>query len=187
MIRPLEIAENVWLGLVQPEAPATGHGPRRWPLERAAARRALGQARRAWGDSRGAAPAVSCSHSEGAGAALLGPAGSWIGVDVVRTSRITRCHARAILSAAEWKALAPHARLRPALAWGLKEAAAKATHTPGRVFPWRLRIRRGGASGIRVEVIGEAPRTLEAGWLERSPFLYAWVVETPNQAQRASR
>ncbi|UCC73828.1 MAG: hypothetical protein JSV86_04510 [Gemmatimonadota bacterium] len=43
---------------------------------------------------------------------------------------MSRRHAEAILESSEWRALSTWLRIRPALGWALKEAAAKATREP---------------------------------------------------------
>jgi hypothetical protein len=117
--------------------------------------------------------AVSRSHTQGRGAALVAPTGVRLGVDLVLPDRVSERHATAILCRAEWEALASEGALRPALAWGLKEAAAKATGEPARDFPGGVRIER-GAVGI---VVRGAGRCLTAGWLRLGGVLCIWVRE----------
>jgi hypothetical protein len=96
-------------------------------------------------------------------AAVVAPAGIPVGVDLVEVARVGRRHADAILSGEEWAALAPYATVRPALAWALKEAAAKAWGDPSGCFPLGLRI-TGGAGGLSVEVLGSGTPGFTAGW-----------------------
>lgn len=180
----VSVGIGVWLGIVEPDEPVTGRGPARYRLERAASRRALALARRALPVP---ARAVSLSHSEGAGAALLSATRRRVGVDVARGSRIEARHARAILSAEEWRLVGGYSRAGAALAWCLKEAAAKATGVPAEVFPDLLRLRFLPRGGLGVTALGPRPLDLEAGWLERPPFLFGWVLSVGPQSKRASR
>jgi hypothetical protein len=142
--------------------------------DRAAAGRAWSVALAASGLSPGHAGG-SRAHTEGAGAALVGPTGTVLGVDLVSPSRVTSRHARAILDQHEWEALPVPLALRGALGWGLKEAAAKALGNPVRHFPAGLTITR---AGNRVEVIARAePRFRMAGhWREIGSLLCVWVI-----------
>jgi hypothetical protein len=86
-------------------------------------------------------------------------------VDLVAPSRI------------EWDALPRNCPDRPALAWGLKEAAAKAFGAPGRRFPAGLRIVR-GTCGIEVIANQEARSSLVGQWERIGPLLCVWVLGT---------
>jgi phosphopantetheinyl transferase (holo-ACP synthase) len=63
---------------------------------------------------------------------------------------------------------------RPALAWALKEAAAKACGGPSPCFPLGLRI-TATARGLFVEVLGSGTPGFTSGWGLLDEFLYAWV------------
>jgi phosphopantetheinyl transferase (holo-ACP synthase) len=119
--------------------------------------------------------AGSRAHTEGAGAALIGPTGTLLGVDLVSTFRVTPRHARAILDRQEWEALPVPLAIRAALGWGLKEAAAKALGNPARYFPAGLTIT---SSANRVEVIArDEPHARMAGhWREIGSLLCVWVI-----------
>jgi phosphopantetheinyl transferase (holo-ACP synthase) len=119
--------------------------------------------------------AGSRAHTEGAGAALVGPEGTVLGVDLLSTSRVTPRHAQAILDPHEWEALPVPLAIRGALGWGLKEAAAKALGNPVRHFPAGLTITR---AGNRVEVVArDEPRFRMAGhWREIDSLLCVWVI-----------
>lgn len=121
--------------------------------------------------------AVSRSHTRGMGAALVSPAGPRLGVDLVVITRVTERHAAAILSPPEWEVLAPLGGLRPAVAWGLKEAAAKGTGAPGYCFPDGVRI-AGGPGGLEVRAMGIR---FTAGWLQLGAMLCVWVRESPRR------
>jgi phosphopantetheinyl transferase (holo-ACP synthase) len=98
-----------------------------------------------------------------------------LGVDLVAVQRITLRHARAILDLREWNALPVGSGMRPALAWGLKEAAAKAMGDPGRCFPAGLRITR---TSLGLGVIGrEDPGSVVfAHWERMGHLLCVWVL-----------
>jgi phosphopantetheinyl transferase (holo-ACP synthase) len=118
--------------------------------------------------------AASRSHTRGVAAAVAAPAGVRVGVDLVPVDRVDRRHAEAILSGEEWETLAPFAAVRPALAWAVKEAAAKATGEPQRCFPGGLRI-VAGAHGLPLAVIESRGMEFAAEWGLMDEFLYAWV------------
>ena len=142
--------------------------------DRGAADRAWRLALQATGLSPGNA-AGSRAHTEGAGAALVGPEGTVLGVDLVSTSRVTPRHAQAILDPHEWEALPVPLAIRGALGWGLKEAAAKALGNPVRHFPAGLTIT---CTANRVEVIArDEPQLRMAGhWQEIGSLLCVWVL-----------
>jgi hypothetical protein len=95
-------------------------------------------------------------------------------VDLVAADRVGSRHAEAILSGEEWEALAPYAEVRPALAWALKEAAAKAAGDPLGCFPHGLRI-AADAGGLHLTAIEFGALEFAAGWGLFEGFLYAWV------------
>jgi 4'-phosphopantetheinyl transferase EntD len=168
------VAPEVWLGLAE-RAPETAATERRsgWAADREAAARAVAAVLQASGLPRGAC-ATSRSHTRGLAVAVAAPAGVRVGVDLVEVARVGRRHAEAILSGEEWGALAPYAAVRPALAWALKEAAAKAWGDPSRCFPSGLRI-TATAGGLGVEVLGSGMPGFTSGWGLLDGYLYAWV------------
>lgn len=174
MTSAVAVAEGLWLGSHQPPRPRLRREPMQRIRDRSAARRALDVALKASGFQQRLA-AVSLSHTEGVGAALVGSRGRLVGVDVVRIARLRRRHADAILHPGEWRALGGHGSLSPALAWGLKEAAAKAVGAPELYFPTRLRIVACAAGRALVLALGAPPLWLAGGWLRRGRFLYVWV------------
>jgi 4'-phosphopantetheinyl transferase EntD len=168
-----EVADGVWLGRFYPVRPRRVAAATRHSTDRAAARRALLAIRSAevCGFAGGA---CSFSHTEGVGAALLGARGRRLGVDVVRIERVNARHAAAVLSPGEWIGRRVAPRLRPALAWAVKEAAAKATGDPLSFFPCGLRV----AADDRVVVVAVGdPLDLElsGGWDADGDYLWAWV------------
>jgi hypothetical protein len=145
---------------------------------RAADREAADRAWRVALESSGLSPANAAgsrAHTEGAGAALVGPERTVLGVDLVRPSRVTRRHAQEILNPGEWEALPVPPAIRGALGWGLKEAAAKAMGNAVRHFPAGLRITR---TWNRVEVIArDEPHARMTGcWREIGSLLCVWVI-----------
>ena len=142
--------------------------------DRAAAGRAWSVALQASGLSPANA-AGSRAHTEGAGAALVGPEGTVLGVDLVSPSRVTPRHARAILDRHEWEALPVPLEIRGALGWGLKEAAAKALGDPVRRFPAGLAIE---CAGNRVEVVAqdEPHSRMDGKWQKIGSLLCVWVL-----------
>ena len=94
---------------------------------------------------------------------------------MVRVSRVGPRHARAILDEEEWEALGRFGASRCALAWALKEAAAKATRTPAEYFPSRLRIVAHPANGVEVCALAPREFRLRAGWRPAGEYLLAWV------------
>ena len=149
-------------------------GRERRAADRAAAERAWTVALQATG-LRPDNAAGSRAHTVGAGAALVGPAGTVLGVDLVSPTRVTPRHARAILDPEEWEALPVPLRIRGALGWGLKEAAGKALGNPVRLFPAGLTITCGGN---RVQVVARVePHSRMAGhWKEIGSLLCVWVI-----------
>jgi hypothetical protein len=178
------VARDVWLGFAPCAREAAPVAPeRRWLADREAADRAVALVLKASGLGRDTC-ATSRSHTRGLGAAVAAPAGVAVGVDLVEVARVGRRHADAILSGEEWGALAPWSAVRPALAWALKEAAAKATGEPMRCFPLGLRI-AAGDGGITVEVVGSGSPRFTTGWGLLGGFLYAWVRGIAGARRRA--
>lgn len=175
MILTRRIAPGVWLAVDAAETPPP-RGAARGEADRAAARRAWGIALDAAGLAEGNA-AGSRSHTAGSGAAVIGPVGTVLGVDLVVPGRITTRHAGEILDRDEWDALEGNVS-RPALGWGLKEAAAKAFGAPGRRFPTGVGIAR-GPDGLEV-VDRERPQSRLSGhWEELGSLLCVWVLTLP--------
>jgi len=171
-----EVAPDVWLGLAPCMRAAAGDVPGdRWRADRAAADRAVAAAVAASGFSRGDC-ATSRSHTCGAAAAIVAPFGIMIGVDLVAVERVRLRHARVVLSGRERGTLARYGSVYPALAWAVKEAAAKAAGDPFRHFPRGLTIEE-DASGLVVRAAGRGRTTFEAGWEVIGRFLCAWVYE----------
>ena len=104
-----------------------------------------------------------------AGGVGLSPGRRHVAVD-----RVAPRDAEAILSGEEWNALAPFADVRPALAWALKEAAAKAVGDPLGCFLHGLRIAV-DARGLSLTAIEFGALECAAGWGRFDGFLYAWV------------
>jgi len=164
------VAPDLWVGLAHGE-PAPPSSPRlRLLVDQRAAASAERVARRAAG--LGVTDCtISRSHTQGVGAAAVGLAGSRIGVDLVTVHRVTVRHAASILCPAEWAALKSESAIRPALAWAIKEAAAKATGDPHRYFPDGLLIER-GPGGISVWA---AELRFLVGWRRFGSLLCVWV------------
>jgi hypothetical protein len=97
-------------------------------------------------------------------------------VDLVALDRIGHRHAEVVVDGAEWEALAGQGTIRAALAWALKEAAAKATGAPSRCFPRGLRIARWGP-GLQVRRTERPRQVFAAGWTRWKGYLCAWVWE----------
>ena len=185
------MAPDVWLAFARCARDTSRIAPEhRWAADREAADGAVATVLETSGLAR-AACVLSRSHSRGLAAAVAAPAGVAVGVDLIGLSRVGRRHADAILTGEEWGALAPWAAVRPALAWAIKEAAAKASGDPGRFFPEGLRIKAAGA-WVGVEVLGSGSPTFTTGWGLLDGFLYAWVrgggglVEGPSRAARSA-
>lgn len=174
MIVTRPVADAVWLAVCCAPVGVRLRGRELRLADRAAARRAwdiaLGSAGLSPTDAVG-----SCAHTEGAGAALVGPKGTVLGVDLVSVGRITPRHARAILDRQEWEALPGPLGSRAALGWSLKEAAAKALGSPVRRFPAGLRITN-TPNGL--EVIGrhEPCSSMAGHWQEVGSLLCVWVL-----------
>lgn len=104
----------------------------------------------------------------------MAPEEAELGVDLVPIDRVGERHAAGIVTPAEWAALERYAAIRPALAWALKEAAAKATGEPLRHFPDLLRIELESCSLV-VRVVAEPEVCFVADWVRYGQLLCAWV------------
>jgi phosphopantetheinyl transferase (holo-ACP synthase) len=125
----------------------------------------------------------SISHTGGRGAALVGPLDDLLGIDLVPLARVSARHAFAILSPEEWQAIGRYgAALQPALAWALKEAAAKATSMPARWFPDGLRIEWSASGRLVVTVAANPKVTFDADWRVDGQLLCTWVVRRRTHA-----
>jgi len=177
----LRLADDIALAVCCRGAGVQPRGRELRVADRAAAERAWGLALQATGLFPDNA-AGSRAHTEGAGAALVGAAGTVLGVDLVRPSRVIPRHAQAILDSHEWDALPVRPALRGALGWGLKEAAAKALGNPVRHFPAGVTIM---GRGNRVEVIArDEPQTRMAGhWQEIGSLLCVWILGPLNEKE----
>jgi 4'-phosphopantetheinyl transferase superfamily len=174
MIAAKQVADGVWLGVSQAPSGPRSRGASGRQADRTAAGRAWSAALGASGLSPESA-AASRAHTEGSGAAIVGPLKMRLGVDLVAVERVTLRHAGAILEPGEWNQLPVGSCIRPALAWGLKEAAAKAFGDPGRSFPARLRITR-TSRGLGV-VSEDYPRwVLWGDWERMDHLLCVWVL-----------
>jgi len=175
------VAPDVWLGFARclPAGCTTVRGLM-WSRDRVAADRAVAAVLKASGYRRDDC-ATSRSHTRGVAVAVVAPAGVRVGVDLVAVDRVDRRHAEAILSRAEWKLLAPYAAVRPALAWALKEAAAKAAGDPLRCFPHGISI----AAGARELTIESGALDFAAEWGLFDRFLYAWVRACSRHPERS--
>jgi hypothetical protein len=171
-----QVAPEVWIGFARCEpAVIAARGYRQqWALHREAANRAVAVVIAASGLN--ADCATSRSHTHGAAAAVAAPAGVRVGVDLVEPERVTTRHAHAVLNGDEWEVLSPYAGIRPALAWALKEAAAKASGDPLRCFPHGLRIET-CPSGLMVREVAGVGQDFVGGWGLFRDLLYAWVYE----------
>jgi len=116
---------------------------------------------------------VSRSHTLGVGAAIVAPAGRRLGLDLVAVARVDERHARAVLQDGEWAVLAVAGGVRPALAWALKEAGAKASGDAMRWFPHGIVVEV-ATEGLCVR-IGGGGLPLRAGCRLFGGYLCAWV------------
>lgn len=124
-------------------------------------------------DGPGAACSVSRSHTFGVGAAIVAPAGRRLGIDLVAVARVDERHARAVLQDREWAVLAFAGGVRPALAWALKEAGAKASGDASRWFAHGIVV--GFATEGLCVRIGGGGLLLHAGCRVFGDYLCAWV------------
>ena len=185
MSRCWQVGQDLWLGLARctrwrGEAPG-----RRWQNDRDAADQAVAAVVAASGLGPDSC-ATSRSHTQGVAAAVAAPPGMRVGVDLVQIDRVSRRHAEAVLSSREWASLAAYSSVRPALAWALKESAAKASGDPRRCFPHGLRIESGPA-GLMVRQVADGGVTLAAGWRLFGSLLCGWVMESPHPSNRAAK
>jgi phosphopantetheinyl transferase len=170
-----EVVRNVWVAIEGTIARRSlVPSSQRLPLDRRAADHALATARLASRFGRQEC-AVSRAHSRGVGAAIVAPPCIRVGVDLVLIERVTERHATVVVSETEWDALSSYGSLRPALAWTLKEAAAKAEGDPRACFPHRLviQVANGRISVNRLET----RRAYEVGWEALDGLLCAWVLD----------
>ena len=169
-----QVAPDLWIGFARCE-PATTSAKaigQRWAMDREAADRAVALVIAASGFN--AHCTTSRSHTCGVAAAVAAPAGVPIRVDLVEQKRVSSRHAHTLLIGDEWDTLASYAGIRPALAWALKEAAAKASGDPLHCFPHGLMIQVSSA-GLYVRLVAGATQGFMAGWGLFGRFLYAWV------------
>jgi phosphopantetheinyl transferase (holo-ACP synthase) len=184
MIRVAQLDQGVWMGAVVPVEPASLVGRARRLADRRAGRVARLLALRAAGLARPAAT-VSSAHSAGAGAAVAAPRHVSVGIDVIPIGRLEKRHAQAVLSARELRLLdAIPPALVPALAWTLKEAAAKATAHPALYFPAGLRIRDANACSATIELVETPDVAFTAKWFVSEAFLFSWVLRAALPTQR---
>jgi phosphopantetheinyl transferase (holo-ACP synthase) len=185
VIVTFSLPEAISLAVCCPPAGVRLRGRELRAADRAAGERAWSLALQATGLQPESA-AGSRAHTGGAGAALIGPTGTVLGVDLVSPSRVTTRHARAILDRDEWEALPVPLAMRGALGWGLKEAAAKALGNPVRHFPAGLTI---SCSANRVEVVSrDEPHARMVGhWQEIGSLLCVWVIKVPDPPQPRSQ
>lgn len=177
MIVTLPLAVAISLAVCCPASGVRLRGRERRAADRAAADTAWTVALEASGLSPENST-VSRAHTEGAGAALVGPAGTMLGVDLVSLTRVTLRHAREILDSHEWDALPVPVGIRGALGWGLKEAAAKALGNPVRHFPAGLTITR-SANRLEVTARDEPHARMRGNWKEIGSLLCVWVLRFP--------
>jgi hypothetical protein len=171
------IAPSVWLAVCDAPPGVRLRGRGRRVADRAAAATAWASALQATGLSAEKV-AGSRAHTEGAGAALVGPRGAVLGIDLVSTRRITFRHACAILDPEEWDILPGTVGCRAALGWGLKEAAAKALGAPVRRFPAGLRISR-APNGLEVMDRGMPRSNVLGHWVMIGFLVCVWVLSPP--------
>lgn len=169
------VAPDLWLGVARPCAPGPVKALWRYRLDRKASEMAQREAVAASG-RRAEELMVSRTHTCGVGAALVGPAPMRLGVDLVRAAHVRERHLDGIVTGRESGALRRYGRVGPALAWGLKEAAAKASGDPRRCFPFGLRIEQ-GPSGLVVRNLSEGGACYGTGWLFVGALLCVWVRE----------
>jgi hypothetical protein len=103
----------------------------------------------------------------------VAPAGRRLGIDLVAVARVGERHARAVLKDEEWVVLAFAGAVRPALAWALKEAGAKASGDVMRRFPHGIVVGF-DTEGLCVGTGGDQP-PLRAGWRVFGDYLCAWI------------
>jgi 4'-phosphopantetheinyl transferase EntD len=124
--------------------------------------------------------AVSIAHTEGSAAALAGTAEARFGVDLVRLSRVTPRHGRAIGSPRDRAALGETPpQCRDALTWALKEATAKATGAAQSYFPTGVRLFVAADTGsICTQVDDSGGTTFTSSWFVIGEMLCAIVAST---------
>ena len=171
-------AVDGWLVLVSNADGGTRlAGRARREADERAAQRARVAALASWGP-RAERASISIAHTEGSAAALAGAGDRMFGVDLVRISRVAPRHSRAILSHSDRDAFgAMPPRYRDALAWALKEAAAKATGAAQHFFPHGVRLMTDPLSRrLRVRLANSLGLTFDAKWFVLGDLLCATVV-----------
>jgi len=174
MIVVRQVGDGLWLGIAGPVCSGGMPAGLRLAADRAGADRAEALAVAAARRPRFAC-AVSRSHTRGVGAALVGPVSARLGVDLVALGRVGDRHAAEVVGELEWEALAGRGPDRAALAWALKEAAAKATGDPSRWFPGGLRIVASGA-GLEVQRADGSGPAFAAAWMQCGDYLCTWAM-----------
>lgn len=169
------VAHDLWLGVARPDPPGPPLAGSRYARDREASALAERAAVACSGRHLDELT-VSRAHTCGIGAAVVSPAKLRVGVDLVLADRVTERHLAGILTPAESAALARFGSTRPPLAWGLKEAAAKASGEAGRWFPHGLLI-EDGAAGLLVRTFNGSSTCFGAGWVVLGGFLCVWVRE----------
>lgn len=182
-------AVDGWLVLVSAADGATQlAGRARREADERAARRARVAALASLGP-RARQASISISHTAASAAALAGVGERMFGVDLVRISRIAPRHSRAILSHSDryaYGAMPP--RYRDALAWALKEAAAKATGAAQHFFPDRVQLMTDPFTRrLRVRLADSLRMTFDANWFVLGDLLCASVVSAASSPALASR
>lgn len=167
-----------WLVLVlnaDRQAPLLGRSRRR--ADERAAYRARVAALSSLG-LRALQASISTSHTEGSAAALVGICDRTFGVDLVRISRVAPKHSRAILTHSDRDAFGTMPRqYRDALAWALKEAAAKTTGAAQRFFPDSVQLMTDPLTRrLCVRLADSLGTTFDANWFALGDLLCATVV-----------
>ena len=181
-------AVDGWLVLVLNADGATPlAGRARRQADERAAYRARVAALASWG-LRAFQASISISHTEGSAAALVGVRERTFGVDLVRISRVAPKHSRAILTHSDRDAFAVMPRqYRDALAWALKEAAAKATGAAQHFFPDGVQLMTDPLTRrLRVRLADSLRTTFDTNWFVLGDLLCATVVSAARSSARAS-
>lgn len=176
-----------WLAL----ASHAGHA-----IRRAGRQRRMADERAAWVarmaalaacGSRSGQLSLSVSHTEGSAAVLAGAANHVFGIDLVRIERVSPRHSRAILTPGDAAAFGTlPAPYRDALAWALKEAAAKASGAAQHYFPGGVRLTMDALTGrLGVRLASATAVTLNAAWFVSGDLLCAIVSGTPTCVRSA--
>ncbi|MBK5187726.1 MAG: 4'-phosphopantetheinyl transferase superfamily protein [Gemmatimonadaceae bacterium] len=178
-----------WLALIlNPDCDTRPSGRDRREADERAAHRARVVALASLG-LRGRQAFVSISHTEGSAAALAGVGERLFGVDLVRISRVAPRHSRAILSHSDrvaFGAMPPHCR--DALAWALKEAAAKATGAAQHLFPDKVELSVNPRTRhLRVRIADSLRTTFSTDWFVLGDLMCATVFSTAPARLLASK